>query len=51
MQLQEIRLYDGEGALIDVEALASSGAVDFGTNGNSPNSHGLENLFDADVSQ
>ena len=52
MQLQEIRLYDQTGALLDIKALVNGGMASFSTpDGASPNSHGLENLFDSDVSE
>ena len=52
MQLQEIRLYDQAGTLLDIKALVNGGMADFSTpDGASPNSHGLENLFDSDVSE
>ena len=52
MQLQEIRLYDQAGALLDVKALVNGGAASISAPGGaSPNSHGMENLFDSDVSE
>ena len=52
MQLQEIRLYDQTGALLDIKALVNGGMASISApDGASPNAHGLENLFDSDVSE
>ena len=52
MQLQEIRLYDQAGELLDIQALVNGGMATIDApNGSSPQAHPLENLFDSDVSE
>ena len=52
MQLQEIRLYDQAGELLDIQALVNGGMATIDApNGSSPQAHQLENLFDSDVSE
>ena len=52
LQLQEIRLYDQAGELLDVQALVNGGMATIDApNGSSPYSQGIDNLFDSDVSE
>lgn len=52
LQLQEIRLYDHAGELLDIKALENGGMATIAApNGSSPYPQGLENLFDGDVSE
>ena len=53
LQLQEIRLYDHTGELLDVQALVNGGMATLiaDPNSSTPYSQGIDNLFDSDVSE